>query len=72
VFVFVSLLIPSAIIVHGHRRAYELGDDLFLENAPVINAPFIDSANAVCAVVPVREMKMNRGSAAEIGHVFNY
>lgn len=45
---------------------------MFLEKACVIDAPFIDSTNGVCAVVPVREMKINRGSAAEIRRVFNY
>lgn len=62
---------PSVIIVPSHRRAYEL-HDLFLERADDINAPFIDSTNAVCAAIPVREMKINRGSMVEIRHVFNY
>lgn len=52
------------ITAHRLRTAYEKGAD--------INAPFIDSANAVCAAIPVREMKINRGSSAEIRHVFNY
>lgn len=59
------------ITVHRHRTVYELGD-LFLEKGADINAPFIDSANAVCAAIPVGEMKINRGSSAEIRHVFNY
>lgn len=59
------------ITVHRHRPVYELGD-LFLEKGADINAPFIDSANAVCAAIPVGEMKINRGSSAEIRHVFNY
>lgn len=59
------------ITVHRHGTAYELGD-LFLEKGADINVPFIDSANAVCAAIPVGEMKINRGSSAEIRHVFNY
>lgn len=59
------------ITVHRHRTAYEMGD-LFSAKGADINAPFIDSANAVCAAIPVREMKINRGSLAEIRHVFNY
>lgn len=59
------------ITVHRHGTAYELGD-LFLEKGADNNAPFIDGVNAVCAAIPVREMKINRGSLAEIRHVFNY
>lgn len=59
------------ITVHSHRTAYELSD-LFLEKRADINAPFIDSANAVCAAILVGKMKINRGSSAEIRHVFNY
>lgn len=54
-----------------HRTVYEQGD-LFWEKGTDINAPFIDSANAVCAAIPVGKMKINRGSLAEIRHVFNY
>ena len=59
------------ITVHRHRAVCELGD-LFWEEKSDINAPFIDSANAVCAAIPVGEMKINSGSSAEIRHVFNY
>lgn len=33
---------------------------------------FIDSANPVCVVLPVREMKINSENVEEIKHVFNY
>lgn len=67
-FFFINLFV---ITVHRQWTVYELGD-LFLEKRTDINAPFIDSANAVCAAIPVGEMKINRGSSAEIRHVFNY
>lgn len=67
-FPFINLCV---ITVHRHRTVYEL-DDLFLEKRVDINAPFLDSANAVCAAIPVGEMKINRGSSAEIRHMFNY
>lgn len=46
--------------------------DLFSEKRGDINAPFIDSVNAVCAAILVGKMKINRGSSAEIRHMFNY
>lgn len=67
----VSLLIFALLLFTEKGTVYELGD-LFLEKGADINAPFIDSANAVCAAIPVGEMKINRGSSAEIRHVFNY